>query len=228
MVKSLFHWVWNRQIIGTFLTGLFVVLPIVITVAIMAWVGGLLQQWFGSESFVGRALAALGARFVADPLALVFGWVIVLGGIWLLGLVVRTTGKNRIERVLNAAIERLPVVSSLYRPVVQVIDMLKQDSGSEMQGMSVVYCQFGEGNGGGLLCLLVSPDRYRLGSQECYAVYVPTSPIPMSGGIVFVPTAQVHRVDMSVEDLMQIYFSIGVMSSKVIPEKYRVPRKTDS
>ena len=32
----------------------------------------------------------------------------------------------------------------------------------------------------------------------------------------------VHRVDMQVDDLMKIYFSIGVMSSKVIPGQYMV------
>ncbi len=227
-MKRLITWLWKQQIIGTFLAGLFVVLPIVITVAIMAWVGELLLTWFGSESFVGQALAALGAKFVADPLALIVGWSFVLGGIWLLGLLVRTTGRNRIERLLHSIIERTPLISSLYKPVVQVVTMLQQDSRSEMQGMSVVYCQFGQEHGGGFLALLASADVYCLGNQKCYAVYVPTSPIPMSGGIVFVPTNQVEEVDMSVEDLMQIYFSIGVMSSKVIPSKYRVGKQEDA
>ena len=36
------RWLWKTGILSTFLAGLFAVLPIVITVGIMAWVGGLL------------------------------------------------------------------------------------------------------------------------------------------------------------------------------------------
>jgi uncharacterized membrane protein len=45
----------------------------------------------------------------------------------------------------------------------------------------------------------------------------------MSGAVVFAVADSVHRVDMQVDDLMKICFSIGVMSSKVIPDQYVVP-----
>ena len=57
--------------------------------------------------------------------------------------------------------------------------------------------------------------------SECLACYIPTSPVPMSDGIVFVQVAKVMNVDTSVEDLMQIYFSLGVMAPKVVPEQYQ-------
>ena len=44
----------------------------------------------------------------------------------------------------------------------------------------------------------------------------------MSGAVVFAAADSVHRVDMRVDDLMKICFSIGVMSSKVIPDQYMV------
>ena len=52
--------------------------------------------------------------------------------------------------------------------------------------------------------------------------YVPTSPLPMSGAVVFAAADSVHRVDMQVDDLMKICLSIGVMSSKVIRDQYVV------
>ena len=33
------RWLWKRGIVSTFLAGLFALLPIVITVGMMAWVG---------------------------------------------------------------------------------------------------------------------------------------------------------------------------------------------
>ena len=217
------RWLWKTGILSTFLVGLFAVLLIVITVGIMAWVGGLLKAWLGPESFVGKALFQMGLRFVTDPIvASVLGWVVVLLAIWFLGALLKWVGKKRIEKAFNAAVERIPLVSVLYRPVAQVVEMLQRDPADKLQGMSVVYCAFGGEGGAGFLGLLVSDQLYRFNGQACQIVYVPTSPVPMSGAVVFAAANSVRRVDMQVDDLMKIYFSIGVMSSKVIPDQYMV------
>ena len=216
-------WFWQRGILSTFLAGLFALLPIVITLGIMAWAGGLLKEWVGPGSFLGQALSQLGLRFVTDPtVASVLSWIAVLLAIWLLGALLKSVGKKRIERTFHAAIERIPLVNVLYRPVAQVIEMLERDPTDKLQGMNVVYCAFGREGGAGFLGLLVSDQVYRFNGQACQIVYVPTSPLPMSGAVVFAAADSVRRVDMQVDDLMKIYLSIGVMSSKVIPDQYVV------
>ena len=223
-MTRVFRWLWRTGILSTFLAGLFAMLPIVITVGIMAWVGGGLKAWLGPESSVGEALRETGLRFVTDPtVASVLGWVAVLLAIWLLGALLKSVGKQRVETAFNAAIERIPLVNALYKPVAQVVEMLQRDPADKMEGMKVVYCAFGREAGAGLLGLLVSDKVYRFNGQACQVVYVPTSPLPMSGAIVFAAADSVHRVDVTVEDLMKICFSIGVISSKVIPEQYVVP-----
>jgi uncharacterized membrane protein len=217
-------WFWQRGILSTFLAGLFALLPIVITLGIMAWAGGLLKEWLGPESFVGQTLSQLGLRFVTDPtVASVLSWIVVLLAIWLLGALLKSVGKKRIERAFHAAMERIPLVNVLYGPVAQVVDMLQRDPTDKLQGMKVVYCAFGGEAGAGFLGLLASDQVYRFNGQACQIVYVPTSPLPMSGLVVFAAAASVQKVDMQVDDLMKICFSIGVMSSKVIPDQYVVP-----
>jgi uncharacterized membrane protein len=217
-------WFWKTGMLSTFLAGLFAVLPIVITVGIMAWGGGLLKAWLGPESSVGKALSQLGFRFVTDPtVASVLGWVSVLLAIWLLGALLKSVGKKRIEKTVNAAVERIPLVNILYRPVAQLVDLLQRKPTDTMQGMSVVYCAFGREGGGGFLGLLVSDRVYRFNGQACQIVYVPTAPVPMTGAVVFAAADCVHRVDMQIDDLMKICLSIGVISSKVIPAQYVVP-----
>lgn len=220
-MKRAITWIWNRGIVSTFLAGFFVILPIAITVGIMAWVGGKLQEWVGPGSPVGKVLRSAGLRLVTnETVASVVGWFLVLAGLWLLGALVKSAAKYKLEEVFQATVGRIPVINSIYRPVSQVVAMLKQDDKSEMKGMRVVYCEFGQEHGGGFLGLRASENAYRFGEQDCYAVYVPTSPIPMSGGIVFVPVRAVRKVEMEVEDMMQIYFSLGIMSSKVVPSRY--------
>ena len=160
------------------------------------------------------------ARRVAIFTVIVCG-VIALA-IWLLGALLKSVGKKRIELAFNAAVERIPLVNVLYRPVAQVVEMLQRDPADKLQGMSVVYCAFGGEGGAGFLGLLVSDQLYRFNGQACQIVYVPTSPVPMSGAVVFAAADSVHRVDMQVDDLMKICLSIGVMSSKVIPDQYVV------
>lgn len=66
-MRRYLHWFWQKGILSTFLAGLFALLPVVITVGIMAWAGGLLKSWLGSESAIGRTLSQLGLHFVTDP-----------------------------------------------------------------------------------------------------------------------------------------------------------------
>ena len=218
------RWLWKTGILSTFVAGLFAVLPIVITIGIMAWVGGVLEAWLGPESFVGKALSQMGLRFVTDPtVASILGWLAVLLAIWLLGALLKWVGKKRLEIAFSAAMERIPLVNLLYKPVAQVVDLMQRKPADTVEGMSVVYCAFGREGSGGFLGLLVSDQVYRFNGQACQLVYVPTSPLPMSGVTVFAAIDSVHRVDMQVDDLMKISLSIGVMSSSVIPDQYVVP-----
>ena len=222
-MRRALEWFWKTGVLSTFLAGLFAVLPIVITVGIMAWGGGLLKAWLGPESFVGNALFRMGLRFATDPtVATVLGWVAVLVAIWLLGALLKSVGKKRIEMTFNAAMERIPLVNVLYRPVAQVVEMFQGDPTDKMQGMKVVYCAFGCEGGAGFLGLLISDQLYRFDGQTYQIVYVPTAPVPMSGAVVFAAADAVHRVGMQVDDLMKICLSIGVMSSNVIPDQYVV------
>ena len=229
MVKRTFQQFWKTGMLSTFLAGLFAVLPIVITIGIMAWVGGVLKGWLGPDSFVGNALVQTGLRFVTNPtVATILSWVTVLIAIWLLGVLLKSVGKKRIERAFNAMMERIPLVNILYPPVAQVIELLQRKPADTMQGMSVVHCTFGGEGGGGFLGLLVSDQVYRFNGQVSQVVYIPTSPVPMSGVVVFAAVDSIQRVEMPVDDLMKICLSIGVMSSQVIPSQYVVsPEKLE-
>ena len=221
-MKRLLGWIWKKGFVSTFMTGFFVILPIALTIAIMGWVGSLLQKWLGPESPLGSILQRIGEVIGVDnkTLASVVGWIIVLVAIWVLGIIVKSAARYRLESFVHKLFNQIPLVSSVYGPVSKVVGMLKRDEESEMAAMSVVYCEFGLQHGGGFLALLSSDKIYHFGGQDCYIVYIPTSPIPMSGGIVFVPIAAVQKVDMEVEHLMQIYLSLGVMAEAVVPDKY--------
>lgn len=231
-MTGLIEWIWRRGIISTFLSGLFAVLPIVITVALVTWFANWLQSILGPDSLIGHALHSLGmqafgvegpeAEETQENWAIVIGWSVVLVGIWCIGLLVKSQARSSVENAINGVMTRIPIIKGVYSTVAQLVSMLNKDDQAAVKAMSVIFCSFGETPGAGFLALLASPDTYRFGEEDYHVVYIPTSPLPMSGGILFVPVRSVHSVDMSAEGLMQIYLSLGLTTTQVVPPRHIV------
>lgn len=217
--------VWRSGVVGTFLTGLFFILPVALTIAIVAWIIAKLQAALGPGTWLGDAFSFGGTAIVGPggntALAFWLGVLLALGGIWLLGFIVRTRARNFLERSLAALLDRLPLVRTIYGPVAQVITLLRGGGNKDIEGMSVVLCRFGREAGATMLGLLTSPTVYALDEGPSHLVYLPASPLPMSGGLAFVPTAAVSPVpDLDVDGLMRIYFSLGALTRQSMPERF--------
>jgi uncharacterized membrane protein len=219
-MKSVFKGAW-RRIVGCFLAGLFTILPLVITVAVIIWVAGFVQGFVGPDTILGRGLESMGEKVTGreDAIAYLLGCIFVLGAIFLLGIVVQMGFRRLLHRLIAPILKYIPVAGSVYGAATQIVGLLEKRDDSNLKGMSVVYCMFGKENGTGLLALLPTPDRYPIDGQDYYIVYIPTSPIPMTGGLLFVPVASVRTVDMSVESLMSIYLSMGVTGPEFLTER---------
>jgi uncharacterized membrane protein len=208
---------------ATFLSGLLAILPIVITVAIVSWVAQQIYATVGPGTTIGETLRSLGLRLVTvEWAASIVGWAVVLVGVWFIGLLVKTRIRHGLNRLTNAIVGRIPLVKGIYGTAVQVVGMMNRDEQSELKSMSVVFCHFGQEHGAGFLALLTATETFRFQNRDYRVVYMPTSPLPMSGGIIFVPAEYVKKVDMSAEQLMQIYFSLGVLAPQVVPASYQV------
>ena len=219
--------IWRSGVVGTFLTGLFFILPVVLTIAIVGWIISKLQSILGPGTWLGDALSRGGGAIMGtqhSPVAFWLGLLIALGGIWLLGLFVRTRARTLLERLRSGILDRLPIIRTIYGPVAQVIDLLQGGHKKDVEGMSVVLCRFGRDGGASMLALLTSPTIYNLQEGPCHLVYLPTSPLPMSGGLTFVPTDAVTQVpDLDVDGLMRIFFSLGALTRQVMPARFVAP-----
>lgn len=220
-MKRAVLWVFERGVVQTFLTGLFALLPLVLTITLMSFVANWLNEHIGPDSTAGQTLRGIGLKFVTnEAFATIAGWLLVIITIWLVGLVIRATAKLKLQQAFDGVMNHIPVVRSFYGPLTQVVDLFKKRDSNEMKNMSVVFCTFGEQQGGGFLALRASQKTFHFRDRDCFIVYIPTSPVPMSGGIVFVPTEGVQEVDMSFDELMQIYLSLGVVAASAIPKEY--------
>jgi len=213
---SLFSRIW-RRFARCFLEGLLAILPLLITFAVVAWVVGFLQSYLGPGTFLGKYLSAIGVSLspgAATPY--VVGWIAVLAIVFGLGLLVELGAKKVLRAWVDRIFNRMPLVGRIYTTSRQMIDMLDQQDENALQGMSAVYCFWGEDKSTAVLAFLAAPQKFHLHGRDYHVVIIPTAPIPFGGGMFFVPVENVSKADMSVDGMMSVYLSMGVAASEFI------------
>jgi uncharacterized membrane protein len=87
-----------ESLAATWLAGLLVLLPLALTLAVLAWVFSLVNRLVGPGSTVGQLFAALGYPFSGHAgVAYLFGTLVLVGAIYLLGVLVRSGLQGRCD-----------------------------------------------------------------------------------------------------------------------------------
>jgi uncharacterized membrane protein len=203
---------WNivRSPVQTFLAGLFTVLPLVITVAIVIWVAGTLDDYLGPGTVLGRLLARVGLQLTNETFAYAVGWVLVLAGIYVVGLLIELGAQRFLRDRVDAAFARVPLLGGVYGTVRQLVSMMDSKGQAELKGMQVVFCLFGGESGAAFLALLPTPELFRVAGIDYHAILIPSAPVPVGGSLIFVPAKSVVPANLSVDAFMSIYVSMGV------------------
>lgn len=206
------------------LTGTLAALPLAATVLLVGWTVQLLMAWVGPASPVGQALVQLGLGVSgSERLGYGLGLLLVLAGLLLLGLLIETGLQRGLRRALQALIERIPLVGSLYGLIRRFVDLLAQREPGGLGAMQAVWCHFGGAGrpGAVVLGLLSSAEAVEIEGRAHLAVLLPTAPVPVGGGLLYLPAEWVRPAEIGLEALTSLYVSMGVTSSEHLP---RAPR----
>ena len=189
-----------------FITGLLVWVPIVITVWVLTFLVGTMDQTLlllphalRPESWLGVYIPGLGA-------------LLTLLVIFLTGLFAANILGQRLVRYWERVMARIPVVNSIYKGVKQVSDTLFSPSGQAFRKALLVQwpspgmwtIAFMTGTPGGDVANHLQGDYI--------SIYVPTTPNPTGGYFVMVPRSAVIELDMSIDDALKYIISMGVVS----------------
>lgn len=197
------------SIVATWLAGLIVFLPLALTLAVLGWLVGLLNDYLGPDSMVGGFFSALGYKVAANsPVPYLLGTLVLMAAIYLLGLALRLGLKRPLAQFLNVTLRRIPVIGSLYDFTSGFVGLLDKKQG-DIGAMSAVWCFFG-GEGVAVLALAPSAEPVTIDGRRYFAVLVPTSPVPIGGGLVYVPVEWVKPANFGIEKLTEIYVSMGL------------------
>jgi uncharacterized membrane protein len=213
----------TRKVLQTFVTGLLTALPLAATVLIFVWAARFLYDLVGPSSLIGQALKALGLGVTGSEIAgYAIGVGIVAAAIFALGLVVQTRLKHVWHDVVESLIQRVPLVRNVYELIRKFVELVSNRDKGGLNSMSPVWLQFG-GDGPAVLGLLSTPEPVLLNGQPFVAVLVPTAPVPVGGGLIFVPQAWVRPAEIGVEGLTSIYVSMGVTAGQHLPTAPSAP-----
>lgn len=184
---------WLRR---TFITGFFVTVPLVVTVAALVWAFTLVDGFATplATRIIGRDIPGLGVAIMA---ALVLG-----AG----ALATNVIGKRLLQRA-EGWLLRVPVFKTVYAPVRQLMAAFAPDNDAGFKRV-VLVDDPARGLILGFLTREFTLDQGK-GAEAFVAVYVPTNHLYL-GDIVAFPSSRVHYPDLSVEDGIRIFLTGGM------------------
>ena len=188
------------------ITGLLIWIPLVITIWVLTLVVDtldrtllLLPPQFRTESWLGMHVPGMG---VIMTLVIVF----------VTGVLAANFIGERLVRLWNAILHRIPFVSSIYSSVKQVSDTLFSSSGEAFRKAVLVRWPHQGMWTIGFLTGTPGGDVANHLHDDFLSVYVPTTPNPTGGYFVLVARKDLIELDMSVDQALKYVISMGVVA----------------
>lgn len=207
---------WQRMR-ANFLTGLVIVAPVTLTLYLV-WtvitfvddrIVPLVPHIYNPNTYLGWDIPG-------------FGLVVFIAFTALVGAVSRNLFGRQLVSMAENWVDRMPIVRSVYNGVKQIIETVLSQSGgaSFKQACLIEYPRRGL-----WAIAFVSTDTKgeipgRLGHGEgMTSVFLPTTPNPTSGFLLFVPKADVVVLEMTVEDAAKLVISAGLVTPPTAQER---------
>ena len=199
---------------ANFLTGLAVVLPAAVSIAVVVW-------FFRNVSnFTDTLLFFLPKEMThqdrgAGPMYWHWSLVALVLAVVFTVLIGRLTryyfGKKMIE-LLDFLMLRVPLLNKIYGTVKQVNEAFSPSKQSSFKQVVMVEFPRAGQFAIGFVTGEQDPPKGRESLGKLASVFVPTTPNPTSGFLVLVPENEVTKLDMSVADGIKYIISLGAIS----------------
>lgn len=193
-----------RTLRNIFLTGLAIVLPIVITIWIIWWIGVTFEKTLG------------GIYTVIFPPSLYFPGLGILMGIGLtfvVGLMTKAWLFRSLFDWWDSLLNRIPLVKTVYGAIQDFMGFISGENHTKFN--RVVLVEFDQPSMK-LMGFVTREDLSRLQDtvdDEDVAVYFPMS-YQVGGYTLFLPRSRLQPVDMKMEDAMRFVLTAGLSVRK--------------
>lgn len=188
-----------------FLTGLLILVPLGITVWVITALVGFMDQTLLLLPEHWRPEYWLGFRI--PGLGVVLTIVIVL----VTGVLAGNLLGQRMVRMWENLLHRIPVVKSIYGSVKQVSDTLLSGNGHAFRKVLLVHYPHPEAWSLAFQTNVPVEVKESLG-DDWLAVFIPTAPSPVNGFYFYVKRSETVELDVSVDMALKYIVSMGVVA----------------
>jgi uncharacterized membrane protein len=185
--------------------GLLIWVPIMITVWVVRFLSGILDQsllllpppW-RPEALFGTYIPGLG--IILSLLILFFT-----------GVLVKNLFGGQMVAGIESLVRRIPVVGAVYSGAKTFSETVLSDKGESFkQVVMVEFPRRGVYSIGFITSLDLDEVQART-AQEVTCVFVPTTPNPTTGFLVLIPKDEITHMDMSVDEAFKMLLTLGVV-----------------
>lgn len=186
----------------TFLNGLIALLPIIITIALIVWTLGFIENFFG---YIIRAI--IGDENYIPGLGIILGLIMV----FLAGAILNAWTIKKLYHRAEELLKRIPFIKTLYGSVRDLMNFFGDKE--RKKGSMVVMVTIGNTR----LMGIVTKENFEdtpqgLGVVGEVAVYLPMS-YQIGGYTIFIPRSQIHPINMSIEEAMRFTVTAGMITT---------------
>lgn len=200
---KLIRWIRNR-----FFTGVIIALPIIATVMAVSWIVQkidnnvlrLLPAPWNPKTYLGFDIPGLGL-------------IISIVCLFLLGVIASNFIGNSVIKAGERLLARVPVVSPVYNALKQIVTTVAQQKDRAFRDVCLLeYPRKGLYAIGFVTADLSGAPAKKL-PKGYVCVFVPTTPNPTSGFLLFVKETDIQILDMTPEEGAKMIISGGMVSS---------------
>ena len=201
---------------NSFLTGLVVIAPVALTIwliwSVIGWIDGFVLPFIPSLYHPDNILNTFFGQDVAINIR-GLGVVVFLLFTTFVGWIAKGFLGRSLIRIGENLVRRMPVVRSIYSGVKQIAEtVFAQSDRSFEKACLIEYPRKGIWAVGFVSTEAKGEVKYKAKSNsDLLSVFVPTTPNPTSGFMLFFPRNDVIELEMSIEDAAKLVISAGLV-----------------
>ena len=201
---------------NSFLTGLVVIAPVALTIwliwSVIGWIDGFVLPFIPNLYHPDNILNTFFGQDVAINIR-GLGVVVFLLFTTFVGWIAKGFLGRSLIRIGENLVRRMPVVRSIYSGVKQIAEtVFAQSDRSFEKACLIEYPRKGIWAVGFVSTEAKGEVKYKAKSNsDLLSVFVPTTPNPTSGFMLFFPRNDVIELEMSIEDAAKLVISAGLV-----------------
>lgn len=214
---------FKRRVRNIFITGLLVTLPIAFTIFILNFLFKTLDNWLSPS--ITKLLILAGAPILEDFRVPGLGVAATVFIIFLVGVLTKNIFGAKLVQLGEMIVEKIPIVRNIYTGAKQVVTTIAHTDTNAFNRVVLIEFPRKGIHAMGFVTSETKGEVQALTDGDVVSVFVPTTPNPTSGFLVFLPQNDIIDLTMSVEDGIKLIISCGIVTPKFDSEKLLDPKK---